>query len=372
MISRGLLPLNKFLSAVFVNAKKRFEDGLGRKVYVVLGNEAADLDSMVSAMLLALYLKVSKGEDALPLMNIPREDFALRKDAEWLFAKVGISSNSICFLDDVPLEQLCSEKRPSVFLVDHNKLSPSQTCLMPFVTGIVDHHEDESNASFGDIEKTIEMAGSCCTLVVRKVMNERPEILEDPGLAFMCLCCIIVDTANLDSSKKRFLPIDRKMVDYLQANLPEEWVWDLDQLHLKLLSLRSQIEGLRTDEILRKDLKVVKCGGTTVAVASLPSSLEECVAQCPDFFKEGESTCHIRSWDVLVVMTVFSGASGTLRQLAVISNQFRQLDQLTRGLESSAELDLERLLVFGIPHVYAQRNILASRKKLIPLLNKIL
>lgn len=46
---------------------------------VVIGNQAADLDSMVSAIMYAFLVTGELGEDgvALPVIDIPREDFNL-------------------------------------------------------------------------------------------------------------------------------------------------------------------------------------------------------------------------------------------------------------------------------------------------------
>jgi hypothetical protein len=59
------------------------------------GNEASDLDSMVSSCLLAFLRSLdplpssaaSSTEIYVPVMNIPRQDLSLRTEAVWLFAK---------------------------------------------------------------------------------------------------------------------------------------------------------------------------------------------------------------------------------------------------------------------------------------------
>lgn len=80
--------------------------------HVVMGNEASDLDSMVSStfhayfrsynplfpstgrpLVIFHYIIISYEIDEkeyfyVPVMNIPREDFSLRTEAAWLFDKV--------------------------------------------------------------------------------------------------------------------------------------------------------------------------------------------------------------------------------------------------------------------------------------------
>ncbi|XP_049850798.1 exopolyphosphatase PRUNE1-like [Schistocerca gregaria] len=80
-----------------------------RRLHVVLGNEACDLDSAVSSIALAYlyhyaYLNaLDEFEfevDVVPLLNINREDLELRKDLVLLFQKVGIDFRYLTFLDD--------------------------------------------------------------------------------------------------------------------------------------------------------------------------------------------------------------------------------------------------------------------------------
>lgn len=51
-------------------------------VIVVIGNEAMDLDSMVSSLVCAYFLSVtSNGQEfVIPVLNLPRGEMRLRKD----------------------------------------------------------------------------------------------------------------------------------------------------------------------------------------------------------------------------------------------------------------------------------------------------
>ena len=76
---------------------------------VVIGNEAADLDSMVSATLYG-HLTSACGAPgaplAVPVVNCPRGDFVLRTEAVYLFAALGLDVNALIFIDEIDLDRL--------------------------------------------------------------------------------------------------------------------------------------------------------------------------------------------------------------------------------------------------------------------------
>jgi len=107
-----------------------------RKMLLVVGNEAADLDSIVSAMVLALGCQYGALDEAIPglsrefvsvpALSIPSEDFALRQDAVYLMEKLRLSSDMLVFLpalDRQSLSTLTATSRLKVVLTDHNKLA---------------------------------------------------------------------------------------------------------------------------------------------------------------------------------------------------------------------------------------------------------
>jgi hypothetical protein len=93
----------------------RMADGVATKrlLHVVMGNEALDLDSTVSSVLLAnlyhhYYMDIQESlasqvaaVDVLPLLPIDRRDFVLRQDADALLRRVGVDLQHLVFLDDL-------------------------------------------------------------------------------------------------------------------------------------------------------------------------------------------------------------------------------------------------------------------------------
>lgn len=126
------------------------------ELVLVIGNEAADLDSMVCALSYALAVsaemrkKGSNTEPAVavtvvPIISVPREDFALRTDAVWLFSHLGVDLDALVFSDDLdPLALDVAGRLSELILVDHNVPATPFRSLIPKVTRVVDHHEDES------------------------------------------------------------------------------------------------------------------------------------------------------------------------------------------------------------------------------------
>lgn len=77
-----------------------------------MGNEALDLDSTVSSVLLAnlyhhYYMMRDSSEDeaevvdVLPLLPVDRRDFVLRQEAFALVERVGVAMEHLLFLDDL-------------------------------------------------------------------------------------------------------------------------------------------------------------------------------------------------------------------------------------------------------------------------------
>lgn len=127
----------------------------GRPLTVVLGNEAADADSMVSALTLAYFLSAEDPEaQYVPVLSLPRAEMKLRPETLLLLRLAGAAEpvdaerpRHLTFLDeaDLPaLAQRCPELK--VVLVDHNRLCGSlQPALDARVAAIVDHHEDKGH-----------------------------------------------------------------------------------------------------------------------------------------------------------------------------------------------------------------------------------
>ncbi|KAI9651597.1 MAG: Exopolyphosphatase [Alyxoria varia] len=190
----------------------------GDVVTLVIGNESADLDSIVSSLLYA-YLKTaslsSKRQGDLngaskprswmhiPVLNIPRADVHIRPELLKLLPRANLEPEHLItieeLLDDPSDTPSFKAKTTSsgesnaskystlqahhtrIFFVDHNTPDgPLGSAFEDSIVGCIDHHEDEGRvsrhqlSSKGDVgidreayPRIITKCGSCTSLVVK-------------------------------------------------------------------------------------------------------------------------------------------------------------------------------------------------------------
>lgn len=193
---------------------------------VVIGNEAADADSCISALVygFALQHRTQSSRHLVPVISCPRVDFALRREAVYMLEQCFSQSppsqsphgskswlDSLVFLDDLTsnLEHLRSmhdKGELSIVLVDHNELTGalSSAGLGSCVREILDHHADQGahpdvtgalrHISF---DPTVRKGvGSTCTLVAEALAGSS---LLTPDIARLLLGVILLDTSCLSA-----------------------------------------------------------------------------------------------------------------------------------------------------------------------------
>ena len=129
--------------------------------HVVMGNESADLDSIVSAAMYAYFLdRLFPGKDVnvVPLINTGSKSLSLRPEVMFLFAETGVDIGDIASLDSLCLEQFHSTGRLRLTLVDHNDLAVDQSQFTSRIIEIIDHHADEKRFQ-GIVHREIEPVG---------------------------------------------------------------------------------------------------------------------------------------------------------------------------------------------------------------------
>lgn len=221
--------INKDVRSEFqsIHSQKQKEVESSPRFNAVIGNEAGDADSILSAIGLAYVLQLEQkyftdteihgtpmsvsntdlplGEDfhgkvihqySFPVISIPRNDMKLRRDVTLLLALCRISSlHEFIYIDDVltedkehmslslsPLFKQDEGENQTYFdllqltLVDHNKIRSSLWHLHDRVGQIWDHHCDEGfhtqvnlrNIAFDSTSMTA-LVGSTCTLVTEEL-----------------------------------------------------------------------------------------------------------------------------------------------------------------------------------------------------------
>ncbi|KAJ1723523.1 Exopolyphosphatase [Coemansia erecta] len=386
------------------------------KLTLVLGNESADLDSMVSSISLAYTLTQTSSVPAIPIINAPRADLSLRPDCNLLLtttlALSGGSLHDLTFIDDIDLPSVIEKYTPAdnyvvpgqldVWLTDHNAPTSTQIFLEPFVRGIVDHHVDEGRC-LGAETRDIEMVGSCASLVARMLREREP--LVDSALAKMLLSPVLLDTANLSPTANKATDVDRAAVAWL---LPQvQWaqmsattnddddadspvsldVQNTTELYWALDKLKGQVSDLSARDLLRKDYKqwlVNDHSGSqwNVGISSVGYRLKKWVK------RDGQEAivAAVEQWvgerqlDIALVMThgkaKQKGVKTYGRDLVVAFGE-RRMDKSSDVIAGLTASDLEltdfaKLQSTEQVRFYEQQRTEASRKQVFPTLKGVI
>ncbi|XP_013884000.1 exopolyphosphatase PRUNE1 isoform X2 [Austrofundulus limnaeus] len=330
----------------------------GPGIHVVLGNEACDLDSMVSSLVFAYFLSKSAGGEtlAVPLLNIHQSELVLRSDNIYLLQQTGLSADQLLFRDQVDLRALHAAGRLQLTLVDHNVLPSSDRDLEGAVVQVIDHHHLERSPSPSCL-LTVEMVGSCATLITEHILLKAPEILDQ-------------QLAQLLYGK--VTPKDRQYAETLETLFPS--LPQRGALFTSLQKAKFDVTGLNTEQMLLKDMKAVS-QSYSVAVPVLYIPLEKFLEKA-ELEAELSAFCQKFGFDLLLLMTIsFTESNEPIRELAVFSLSATCREQVCRYLEKALNPALS-LCPIGSPHshisAYQQGNVLASRKKLLPLVKDFL
>ncbi|XP_023797494.1 exopolyphosphatase PRUNE1 [Cyanistes caeruleus] len=339
-----------------------------------MGNEACDLDSTVSALALAYFLaQTSPAPKAafVPVLNIPRVDFALRTETTFLLRDRGIPAASLIFRDEIDLGGLHHAGLLSLTLVDHHVLSGADAALEEAVVEVLDHRPLERERG-PPCQVTVEPVGSCATLVTERILQGPPGVL-DRTTAALLHGTILLDCINLSPAAGKVTPRDVACMSLLEERFPE--LPARDAVFGALQAAKFDVTGLTTEQMLRKDLKVVSSDEVVVAISGVFEDLETFLLR-PGLLQELEAFCQGRGYAGLVAMTVsFNERHEPTRKLAVYSRQEPLRSTLCRALE---EATTPSLLLQPLPSpwpgvaAYAQGNSAATRKKVLPILRAAL
>ncbi|XP_058677528.1 exopolyphosphatase PRUNE1 isoform X2 [Ammospiza caudacuta] len=339
-----------------------------------MGNEACDLDSAVSALALAYFLaQTTPAPKAafVPVLNIPRADFALRTETTFLLRERGIPDASLVFRDEIDLGGLHHAGLLSLTLVDHHVLPGADAALEEAVVEVLDHRPLE-RARGPPCQVTVEPVGSCATLVTERILQGPPGVL-DRTTAALLHGTILLDCINLSPAAGKVTPRDVACVSLLEERFPE--LPARDAVFGALQAAKFDVTGLTTEQMLRKDLKVLSNDEAVVGISGVFEDLETFLLR-PGLLQDLEAFCQARGYAGLVAMTVsFNQHHEPTRKLAVYSAQEPLRSTLCGALE---EATAPSLLLRPLPSpwpcvaAYAQGNAMATRKKVLPILRAAL
>ncbi|MBP7495594.1 MAG: DHH family phosphoesterase [Spirochaetales bacterium] len=357
--------------------KNRESISKAKIVYLVMGNEAADLDSMVSSLLYTwLKLKINNDFSVtyIPFIPIPREDLGLRREVVYLFQKADVSLENLTFWGEVDFIALGEQGRLRLFLMDHNKLPKSFSGYESLVEEIIDHHSDEGFYPHAKVRK-IEPVGSTCTLVAEELFRLAEGSLEKKG-AVLLLGTILLDTVNLDPNAGRVTPKDIEMVKNL---LPIAQI-DPDLLFETLQREKFHVSHLSTMDLLRKDYKEYTAKTIRYGISAVQISFDAWLKNDPNLGEKLNAYRMSQKLNLLIVMLTHIKPRFQ-RELILVSESSRLLKKVKEYLNSKDIGLIPHPSAQGIPgfsrgtsciRYYIQGNSEYSRKKLQPLLQKYL
>ncbi|GBG30010.1 Ankyrin repeat and KH domain-containing protein 1 [Hondaea fermentalgiana] len=274
----------------------------GRRILAVAGNDACDADSLVSAIGFAWWWSVSKstadlGCHPVALANVPRNELKLRKDAELLFKKAGMSPEGLVFVDEAAqvLQTVSAETRAShvaLGLTDHNALTARLGAIFGSdvnVMGIMDHHQDSGAHKDAAVRVVDEGCGSACTLVAERILDEGEALDVPDALVTMLLGVILLDTRDFDPDAKKFsdrdVRVHKALCDRFASIVPDREAQSV--LFRELMDARGDVEGFSASDLLRLDFKSVALSqgtfaGSTIGFASIMDTAKGFVARAED------------------------------------------------------------------------------------------
>jgi len=337
---------------------------------VVMGNEACDLDSGVSALCLSYHRSTqhTTKHTTLPLLNINSEDFPLKTELVSVLAEEGIHQNDLLFRDTLDLTKLDSL---SLVVVDHNILTETDKDLQGRVVEIIDHHARETQLQEG---VTIEPVGSCASLVLRTILSENPNFGEKSCLR-MLRKTILLDTVCLRPEAKRVTDTDIDMIQKVEALL-DVGQEDREEVFQSVMKEKSRVDHLTPGQLLRRDLKIVSRECVRVALCSVP-------VLCKDFIhKQGwaqqvEDFMLKDNYCAVVILGFHLDDTGVTRDLLVGGTRTEVVDVIRNKLENNKDPCLELHVVTNGPEelhgfrLYRQANQAASRKQILPLVKAV-
>lgn len=312
-------------------------------VHIILGNESADLDSIVSSITYAYFLHqtcISPDAIHLPLINMTRNEIHLRNDVLYLLKMVGISLNELLFLEDVNLNYLFHKNQLQLHLVDHNVLCPTQQDLAPCVCTIIDHHLDE-NETYPFLDKknkSIAKVGSTATLIAEKFFTDFTNSIP-PDIALCLMGAILMDTSNLQSLEKttnRDVLAIQTLEKYLKGSLSQNF-------YNRLEAYKQDISNLTPSQLLMKDFKTYLKDQFVYGISSLPKGICWGIENEAFLIPYLENLTQEKNLSLLILLMINKDSQDFQRKVIV----FSQDEKVINGFETLAKNELQKLLIPG-------------------------
>ncbi|RLV95619.1 Exopolyphosphatase [Spathaspora sp. JA1] len=375
---------------------------------VVTGNQSADMDSVISALSFAYFTNLQTQQDVIPLINIPRKDFRLRRDIEMLLKSHSISEDILYFVED--FAKLSENGKVHLSLVDHNnpqgqELQKAYADSLVEVVSIIDHHADEGEFATAN-PRIIRSCGSGSCLIFNYFYESylsKSNMLPTDVIELL-LGPLLIDTSNM-TQKVEQPDIDAFAV-YKQALATEgiktfaipsaDGADQFDQYYSSLKKAKKDLTGFSFFDILLKDYKQFTFSGKTtqprVGFSSIGKSLKWVTK---NYTPQEIQTTLSNSLKELGIDLFIITSSYTQKKTDIYTREFcyyyetkdielfQHLDELSKDkLELNQDIYGWKKMKDSIKFlqsspnstfkIYNQHNIAASRKQIVPIIKEIL
>lgn len=339
---------------------------------LVLGNESCDLDSAVSSLTYAYFLayKSEFKRDVIPVMNVHRKDLSLKTEVLFATKKIGLDPGTdlVC-RDDVSSSK--SGLIESLVLVDHHIL----TSLKEFrdkIVEIIDHRKLETDIFPGNVNLTHARVGSCSTLIAEKIFHQGEKDVHNFKLGFQLLySAILTDTHNCSEKFKIVTSRDLSIVERIEALLDFTSTEDRNSIFEEIDRVKKDLSGFTTEELLRRDLKIVRQNDKQIPISAIQMSLME-VASKKDFVDGVFKFQNDNNYDFVVIMGVYKDEQMNPRRSLIIYPSSENVEKFL--LKNNDELQLSRSHDIKLENVtyFNQNNPVKTRKTVLPLIQQFL
>ena len=357
------MTLKEFLNT----AKQNLETG--KISHIVTGNKSADLDSIISAILLSYAYENTGKTNAIPLINIPKKDYKLRTESYGLLKQYDIDEKDLIFFDDIPAGVISNPENIKITVVDHNKLPDNLRAWDNNVEAVFDHHKDIGEYKNAN-PRIFSNCGSCSSLIAQYIFDNKPEMFNDEMIAILNISPILVDTVNLDKEQGRVTDFDIEIAEKLKPYLSV----DLNKLYEQLQQMKTDVSALSSEDLLRKDYKQWNTA-KQYGMSSVPLSIEDWLEKDENFAEATDKYIDENNLDFLVIMTAFV-KDGFNRELIVTAKNDEFAKKLsdflnTKGLdlvEYQKEIPSFKYKLYS----FTQKALAFSRKKVQPFIEEFL
>jgi inorganic pyrophosphatase/exopolyphosphatase len=259
-------PSAEIITKMEIIINRKVFDNQTTKVNIVIGNQSADLDSLVGAILLAAYYNHKdgcSGGGIIPVVNSSREILASKRECMHFLNRFKISLDDLVYIGDLRVDSIAS-----VFLVDHNELDPRELDLHfdDKIKGIIDHHHDARQFMKAK-PRIVANAGSNVSLIASLLSkNDAAELGEQ--FFDMMMYPLVYDTNNLQGPVQN---VDREAFKLAKKH----GTIDARRLFEELQNARFNTAGddEPVEQILVKDFKLYDGGKWAM------SSVNFCIAE---------------------------------------------------------------------------------------------